>query len=168
MRRPSLRPLAAIALSSAALTSPAMAAEPLAVSVPRLTLDAAERIAQGAIAACRAKGLQVSASVVDRNGIVQAALRDTLAPPVSLTISRQKAYTAAMFGVKGTAMESRAGSPLAQLGDGLAFTAGSVPIEAGGRFYGAVGVSGAPEGTTDEQCAQAGLDRVLPDLEMLQ
>ena len=169
MPRSFLRPLSAdIGLCCAALASPAPAAEPLAVTVPRLTLEAAERIAQGAIAACRAKGLQVSVTVVDRNGIVQATLRDTLAPAVSLAISRQKAYTAAMFGVKGTAMGRLAGSPLAQLGDGLAFTAGSVPIEAGGRFYGAVGVSGAPEGTIDEECAQAGLDRVLPDLEMLQ
>lgn len=152
----------------AVLAVPLRAAEPLTVTVPRLTLGTAERIAQGAIATCRAKGLQVSVTVVDRNGIVQATLRDTLAPPVSLAISRQKAYTAAMFGIKGTAMGSLAGSPLAQLGDGLAFTAGSVPIEAGGRFFGAVGVSGAPEGKTDEECAQAGLDGVLPDLEMQQ
>ena len=150
----------------AALASPAFAADPLTVTVHRLTLDAAERIAQGAIKACRAKGLQVSVSVVDRNGIVQATLRDTLAPPVSLDISRQKAYTAAMFGIKGTAMGPQAASPLALLGDGLAFTAGSVPIEAGGRMYGAVGVSGAPDGKVDEECAQAGLDAVLPDLEM--
>ncbi|MGC9163627.1 MAG: GlcG/HbpS family heme-binding protein [Thiomonas sp.] len=146
--------------------APTLAAEPLTVTVHRLTLDTAERIALGAIKACRAKGLQVSATVVDRDGIVQATLRDTLAPPVSLDISRQKAYTAAMFGIKGTAMGPQAASPLALLGDGLAFTAGSVPIQAGGRLYGAVGVSGAPDGKVDEECAQAGLDAVLPDLEM--
>jgi uncharacterized protein GlcG (DUF336 family) len=144
----------------------ALAAEPLAVTVNRLTLDTAERIAQGAIKACRAKGLQVSATVVDRDGIVQATLRNTLAPPVSLDISRQKAFTAAMFGIKGSAMGPQAASPLALLGDGLAFTAGSVPIAAGGRTYGAVGVSGAPDGKIDEECAQAGVDAVLPDLEM--
>ena len=164
---PSLRYRLPVALGlSALLCAPAFAADPLTVTVHRLSLDAAERIAQGAIKACRAKGLQVSVSVVDRNGIVQATLRDTLAPPVSLDISRQKAFTAAMFGIKGTAMGPQAASPLALLGDGLAFTAGSVPIEAGGRMYGAVGVSGAPDGKLDEECAQAGLDAVLPDLEM--
>jgi uncharacterized protein GlcG (DUF336 family) len=29
-----------------------------------------------------------------------------------------------------------------------------------------VGVSGAPSGETDEECAQAGLDAVMDDLEM--
>lgn len=158
--------LLAVSISAMLCTTATLAAEPLSVTVNRLTLDTAERIAQGAIKACRAKGLQVSVTVVDRDGIVQATLRDTLAPPVSLNISRQKAFTVAMFGIKGSAMGPQAASPLALLGDGLAFTAGSVPIEAGGRMYGAVGVSGAPDGKIDEECAQAGVDAVLPDLEM--
>jgi uncharacterized protein GlcG (DUF336 family) len=33
-------------------------------------------------------------------------------------------------------------------------------------LLGAVGVSGAPSGETDEACAQAGIDRVQDDLEM--
>ena len=41
---------------------------------------------------------------------------------------------------------------------------GGLPIEAGGQFYGGVGVSGA-SGEMDEACAQAGLDAVLDDLE---
>lgn len=44
---------------------------------------------------------------------------------------------------------------------------GSVPIAAGGRVYGAIGVSGAPDGMVDKECAEAGLDAVLMDLEML-
>lgn len=44
---------------------------------------------------------------------------------------------------------------------------GSVPIAAGGRVYGAIGVSGAPDGMVDEECTEAGLDAVLMDLEML-
>lgn len=42
----------------------------------------------------------------------------------------------------------------------------SAPIKAGGKLYGAVGVSGAPDGMDDEKCATAGLDAVLMDLEM--
>ncbi len=158
-----LVPLAAAGLLAA---GPAQAAEPLSVTVPRLTLDTAQRIADAAIKACRAKGLQVSATVVDRSGDPQVTLRDTLAPPVSVPISRKKAYTAVMFNLKGTQMGALAGSPLAALGEGLAFMAGSVPIEAGGKIYGAVGVSGAPDGKTDEECAAAGLAAVQGDLEM--
>ncbi len=33
-------------------------------------------------------------------------------------------------------------------------------------MLGGVGVSGAPAGETDEECAQAGVDAVIDDLEM--
>ncbi len=36
--------------------------------------------------------------------------------------------------------------------------AGSVPIKAGGKLYGAVGVSGVLDGMGDEFCAQKGID----------
>lgn len=45
-------------------------------------------------------------------------------------------------------------------------SAGGVPIQVGGSLIGAVGVSGAPSGEVDEQCAQAGVDAVMDDLEM--
>jgi uncharacterized protein GlcG (DUF336 family) len=41
-----------------------------------------------------------------------------------------------------------------------------VTIEVGGALLGGVGVSGAPAGETDEECAQAGVDAVQDDLEM--
>lgn len=44
---------------------------------------------------------------------------------------------------------------------------GSVPIAAGGRVYGAIGVSGVPDGMVGEECTEAGLDAVLMELEML-
>jgi uncharacterized protein GlcG (DUF336 family) len=45
-------------------------------------------------------------------------------------------------------------------------SAGGLPIQAGGQLLGAVGVSGAPSGKTDEECAQAGMDTIIDDLEM--
>ena len=45
-------------------------------------------------------------------------------------------------------------------------SAGGVPIQAGGRMLGGVGVSGAPSGETDEACAEAGVEAVIDDLEM--
>ncbi|MDA8383705.1 MAG: heme-binding protein [Betaproteobacteria bacterium] len=145
----------------------AQANEAPAVHVAQLTLGSATRMARGAIAACRKAGYQVAVTVVDRDGITQVALRDTLAPPVALRISRDKAYTSAMFDAKGTALEqTRARSPLAQAGEHLVFSGGAVPIEAGGVFYGAIGVSGTPEGRIDERCAEAGLAVLKGDLEM--
>lgn len=64
--------------------------ESLSVKVNRLTLDTVVKIANGVIDACRAKGIPVSVTVVDRNGIAQVQLRDTMAPPVSYPISFKK------------------------------------------------------------------------------
>ena len=141
--------------------------ENLSVNVQRLTLDTVVKIANGAISACRVKGIPISVTVVDRNGIAQVQLRDTMAPPVSYPISFQKAYTSVMFNIKGTQMHSMVNSPLQDLNVNLAFAAGSIPIKAGGILYGAIGVSGAPDGKDDEFCAQKGLDVVLEDLEMM-
>ncbi|KUJ73532.1 adenosylcobalamin biosynthesis, GlcG-related protein [Thiomicrospira sp. XS5] len=142
-------------------------AEDMAVNVSRLTMDVANKIATATIEACREKGIPVSVTVVERNGIPQAKLRDTMAPPVSWSISEKKAYTAVMFNVKGSQLSGRANSPLQTMGEGLAFMAGSVPITAGGKLYGAVGVSGAPDGMDDEKCAAAGVEAVQMDLEMM-
>lgn len=147
------------------LTSNAMAAN-LTVNVPRLAMDINTKIAVEAVKACNAKGIPVSATVVDRNGIIMAQIRHEMAPPVSLSISQKKAYTAVMFNAKGSQLSSQATSALPTLGEGLAFMAGSVPIEAAGKLYGAVGVSGAPGGDIDESCAAAGVAAVQEDLEM--
>lgn len=45
--------------------------------------------------------------------------------------------------------------------------AGSVPIQAGGKLYGAIGVSGAPDSMVDENCTDLGLEAVIDDLEMM-
>ncbi|WP_029935812.1 GlcG/HbpS family heme-binding protein [Thiomicrospira pelophila] len=142
-------------------------AQALTVDVPRLTSEVATKIAVGAVKACEAKGIPVTATVVDRNGIVQTIIRDTMAPPVSISISQKKAYTSVMFNAKGSQLTSQAEGALPTLGEGLAFMAGSVTISAGGRLYGAVGVSGAPGGDIDEECAVAGFEAVQMDLEMM-
>jgi uncharacterized protein GlcG (DUF336 family) len=45
-------------------------------------------------------------------------------------------------------------------------SAGGVPIQVAGALVAGVGVSGAPSGETDEECAQAGVEKVIDDLEM--
>ncbi len=158
--------LVALGVAAMSITPVQADDEPMTASVARITMDVANTIALNAVAACREKGIPISVTVVDRNGIIQTQLRDTVAPPVSLPISRNKAYTAVMFNVKGSQLESRANSPLQTMGVDLAFMAGSTPIQAGGKLYGAVGVSGAPDGMDDEACAIAGVESVLDDLEM--
>ncbi|MES9943580.1 MAG: heme-binding protein [Candidatus Thiodiazotropha sp.] len=135
------------------------------VSVKRLTLESANSIALGAIEACRKKGIQIGVTVVDRDGIVQAVMRDTIAAQITVPISRMKAFTAANFNAATSALKSRADSPIGRI-DGLVMSAGGLPVQAGGQLLGAVGVSGAPSGETDEECAQSGIDSIIDDLEM--
>jgi len=151
----------------------ALSAGPLAadeerpvVELKRLTLETALAIAQGAIAACREQGVSVAVAVVDRNGVIQAQLRDTVSPPIAVTISRQKAFTAANFGAATSELGRLADGPIGRV-DGVTMSAGGLLIEAGGQFLGGVGVSGAPSGETDEACAKAGIDVVRDDLEMM-
>ncbi len=140
---------------------------PPLVEIKRLSMEMALKLAQGAIAQCRKEGVQIAVTVVDRGGHPQVVLRDVLAADLTLTISRQKAYTALSFNSPTSAMESRFTTPFS-VGkvEGLVFSAGGLPITAGGAIVGAVGVSGAPSGVTDERCARAGLDAVSADIEM--
>ncbi len=143
---------------------PAQEASPT-VSLKRLSLETANKVALGAIEACRKEGIQIGVTVVDRDGTVQVTLRDTIAAQITVPISRMKAFTAVNFNAATSAMSERANTPIGRI-DGLVMSAGGLPIQAGGQLLGGVGVSGAPAGETDERCAQAGVDKVLDDLEM--
>jgi uncharacterized protein GlcG (DUF336 family) len=145
--------------------TPALAEDPAIVSVKRLAMDKAVEIARGAVEACREKGIQIAATVVDREGTVQVTLRDTIAAPITVPISRMKAFTAVNFNAATSALSERAGTPIGRI-DGLVMSAGGIPIQVGGALVAGVGVSGAPAGETDEECAQAGIDKVMVDLEM--
>ncbi|MCG6872385.1 MAG: heme-binding protein [Gammaproteobacteria bacterium] len=140
---------------------------PVTLPIHRLHMDQAAKVAQAAISACRAKGLNVAVTVVDRGGHPQAVLRDTLAMPITAEISQHKAYAALNFNSPTSQLEGRFTGPAspAKL-PGLITSAGGVPISAGGTIIGGVGVSGAPDGKDDEECARAGLNAILADLEM--
>ncbi len=157
-----------VAVTLMTLSLSVMAADiPVVVKIPRLTLEAAEKVAQATVAACRKEGIQIGVTVVDRSGDTMVFLRDTLAPKVTIEVSRQKAFTAVNFNAALSTMEDRFTKPFA-VGkvDGLVFSAGGIPIEAVGNIVGAVGVSGAPTGAQDEACAREGLKAIQTDLEM--
>jgi len=146
--------------------TPAVAEEPV-VNIKRLSMEMALKLAQAAIAQCRKEGVQIGVTVMDRGGHPQVVLRDVLAPDLTLLISRQKAYTAMSFNSPTSAMENRFTQPFS-VGkvEGLVFSAGGLPITAGGMILGGVGVSGAPTGEQDERCARIGLESITADLEM--
>lgn len=154
-------------LAGASVVAAEQSAQPLTVNIQRLSLETALKVAQAAISQCRSEGVQIGVTVVDRGGHPQVVLRDVLAPDLTLTISRQKAYTAMSFAATTSSLEGRFTEPFS-VGkvEGLVFAAGGVPIQAGGTLLGAVGVSGAPAGEIDERCAQAGVDAVADELEM--
>ena len=148
-------------------SSTAKAEDQLMITVKRMTMEVALTIAQKAVEQCRKEGVQVSATVVDRVGTPQVVLRDVLAPDLSLRISEQKAYTAVVFNLSTGDMEGRFQNANSVGKDPKVILArGGLPIQAGGRILGAVGVSGAPSGELDEKCAKAGLEAVIDDLEM--
>ncbi len=158
-----LVPVAAI---TALCGSPVFADEDvMTVSVKRMTLETATAIARGAVEACREQGIQIGVTVVDRDGTVQVQLRDTIAAPITVPISKMKAFTAVNFNAATSSMGSRADTPIGRI-DGLVMSGGGLPVQVGGSLLGGVGVSGAPSGETDEECAKAGLDQVIDDLEM--
>ncbi|HSP01077.1 MAG TPA: heme-binding protein [Thioalkalivibrio sp.] len=145
----------------------AQADGPVTVDVKRLHLEMANKIALATIEACRAEGVNVAVTVVDRGGNVQVVMRDTLAMDLTIEISKQKAYTAMSFNAPLSSMEDRFTQPFS-VGkvEGIVFSAGGLPILAVGSLVGGVGVSGAPSGTLDEECAAAGIESVQMDLDM--
>ncbi len=156
----------AAALVAGAVALPAFAEDaPLTVSFKRLSLETAQKIGQATIDACREEGIQIGVTVVDRDGVVQVQLRDTIAAPITLPISYKKAYTAVNFNADTSALAERADTPVGRQ-DFLVMSAGGATVTSGGSLVGGVGVSGAPSGETDEACAKAGVAAVQDDLDM--
>ncbi len=159
--------IAAICLPLFAGIAQATEEQPVTVDIKRLSLDTALTAARASIETCREKGVQVAVTIVDRGGHPQVVLRDVLAMDVSLSISRDKAYTAMSFNSPTGNLEGRfTGAYSVPKTPGLLIARGGLPIVALGSIFGGIGVSGAPSGELDEKCAQAGLDAILDDLEM--
>jgi uncharacterized protein GlcG (DUF336 family) len=155
-----------VIVASLLISGPALAEDPMVVPLQRLSMDAAVKVAQGAIEECREKGIQIAVTVVDREGTVQVTLRDTIAAPITVPISTMKAFTAVNFNAATSAMADRANTPIGRV-EGLVMSAGGVPVLVGGSsLVAGVGVSGAPDGATDEECALAGIAEIQDDLDM--
>lgn len=161
--------LAAAALATAGLALPAAADEAL-VTVRQLTPEIAQKAAQAALLHCRARGYSVGVAVVDRAGLPQVFLRDRFGGAHTFDTALNKAWTAASFRMPTTdlAAETQAGRPMSAIRQipRVAALGGGLPIEAAGAMVGAIGVSGAPGGDADDDCARAGIRAIQADIEL--
>ena len=132
-----------------------------------LSLTMARTIAEATIAACKSKGFNTAAVVVDRAGQVMVILRDEQGTAQMVEMARRKAYTARMFRTSTLEFQKRTASdptlaPQRDVADILAL-GGGVPIQVGGETIGGVGSSGSSQ-EMDDACAKAGVAKVAEQL----
>jgi len=143
----------------------AWAADPLPTESHKvLTAALALDAAQAAVAACKAQGYNVTVTIVDRTGAIKAILVGDGARPLTLEVTRRKAYTSAMQRVSTGDYTKRVTTPGAfnpgQFDSQLTTGLGGVPIKAGEDTIGGIAAAGAPGGDKDEACANAGLAKI--------
>ncbi|MEK9679619.1 MAG: heme-binding protein [Rhodospirillaceae bacterium] len=142
---------------------------PLVYSLKSLTPEAALKVAQETLKACRAEGYQAAVAVVDRGGSMLVMLRDRFAGPHTPETARRKAWTALSFRTNTVQMAENTQAGKEPSGvrhvPGALMLGGGVLVRAGGALVGAVGVSGAPGGQADEDCAVKGIATIQDDLD---
>jgi len=140
------------------------------VTMQKLSASLANELVGESVAQCAQKGYNVVAVVVDLDGVRQALLRGNGAPIHSMDNAYYKAYSAASLtlGRKEDStkavrdrMAKAAPTTVPQTPlPNVTYAVGGVTIFAGGTAIGAVGVSGAPGGQFDEECARAALAKI--------
>lgn len=126
-------------------------------------------MAQAALERCRAAGYQIGVMVTDRFGIPQVFLRDQYAGIHVFETTQRKAWTAVTFRTAtGELSElTAAGTELAGLRNlsKAMMVGGGLPVLDGeGSLVAGIGVSGAPGGDQDENCAAAGIAAIEDDI----
>jgi uncharacterized protein GlcG (DUF336 family) len=124
-----------------------------------LTLDAAKRMADAALAEARKNNWLVAVSVVDDGGNLILFQRMDGAKLVAIDISMRKAKTAVYFQGETKALEEEVtkGGRTALLPiEGFMPLQGGLPLMVEGKLVGGIGVSGV-SGEQDAQCAAAGV-----------
>jgi uncharacterized protein GlcG (DUF336 family) len=140
------------------------------VTMQKLSAPLANELVGESVANCAQKGYTVTAVVVDLDGVRQALLRGNGAAIHTLDNAFYKAYSAASLTLSRKEDSTKAvadriskappttvpQTPLPNVTYGV----GGVTIMAGGVPVGAIGVSGAPGGQFDEECARAALAKI--------
>jgi len=146
------------------MSNPVMASDDLPKESV-LPLSLAAKAIQASLDVCKRDGYKVSASVVDRAGVLRAMVRADGAGPHTVDSSKKKAYTAASLRRSTTEMAELINKlpgleALGDINDQMLMLGGGLPIEIGGEIVGGIGVGGAPGSHLDDACAQAGLDAI--------
>lgn len=129
-----------------------------------LTLEEANRIAQGTMAKAEELGIKINVAVCDTGGRLMAFQRMDNARWAGVYGSQGKAIASAAFGRPSGELTERAGHPtlrgiVAGEGGHMILGQGAVPIIRDGVVEGACGVGGGTA-QEDEDCARAGVDRL--------
>jgi len=132
-----------------------------------IAMDLSHDIANETIIACRKDGYHISAVVVDRFGLIRAALRDDRASRFTLEIAERKANMTVMAWTDSGAFKNARADIQQELNhiQGLIVMEGGIKIISGGYNIGAVGVSGAPGGDKDAACAIKALEKLSARIE---
>jgi uncharacterized protein GlcG (DUF336 family) len=140
------------------------------VTIQKLSAPLANELVGEAVANCAQKGYAVTAAVVDLDGVRQAILRGNGAPIHTLDNAYYKGYSAASLTLARKEDSTKAvadrmsktpattvpPTPLPNVTYGV----GGVAIMAGGNTIAGIGVSGAPGGNFDEECARAAIAKI--------
>jgi glc operon protein GlcG len=128
-----------------------------------ITIEPAKAAAAAAIAMARANGWTMAVAIVDPAGLLVYFERMDDTQLGSVRVAQAKAQSAALFKRPTKALQDA----LATGGDGLRVLAlegaipveGGIPLVAGGKIIGAIGLSGGTS-AQDGQCGQAGVDAI--------
>ena len=140
------------------------------INMPKLAAPLANELVGETVAICAKNGYAVTAVVVDLDGVRQAMLRGNGAPihtldnayykaysSASLTLSRKEDSTKAVAARMGKAAPTTV--PQTPLPN-VTYAVGGVAIMAGGNIIGGLGVSGAPGGQFDDDCAREAIAKI--------
>jgi uncharacterized protein GlcG (DUF336 family) len=140
------------------------------ITTQKLSAALANELVGETVATCAKNGYKVVAVVVDLDGVRQALLRGDGAPIHSMDNAYYKAYSIASLGLARKEESTKAIAdrmakaapttvPQTPLPN-VTYAVGGVAIMAGGNTIGGLGVSGAPGGQFDEECARAALAKI--------
>lgn len=132
-------------------------------TAPGLPLGTAIRVARAALDSCSASGYRVGVTVIDSAGEARAMLTADGSDGSHVFVAMRKALVALAFAMpssRANALAPGDAAMMKRVTPAMFVEGGAVPIMAGGKRLGAIGVSGAAGaviGRQDEICATAGL-----------
>jgi uncharacterized protein GlcG (DUF336 family) len=124
-----------------------------------VSLEQAMKLADAAQAEAKKNNWNMAIAIVDPSGLLVHFRRMDDTATASINIAMNKARSAAMFKRPTAAFNeaiSKGNTYLLNL-EGASLVPGGIPIVAGGKIVGAIGISGAT-GAQDTQAAQAAID----------